>query len=643
MRPLNLLILLAGTIQAGEIPFAAANWQASPTDPVGFAGQGNFWYPGATPPTEFWEGTPVEAEVKNAKGATSKQWTYGDQKARNILWKAALPGGSDSQPLVVGNRVVCLSTPHFVTCYDADTGKVLWQDELKLLTLPALSADRKSVGPAPAAAAAAPQQELFERALGWWRVRLGATAIARDARKNFAGYPAERKVFMEAVAKDLELWKNELKTAFPDIGPTLDGEIATLRDLAADRKPAEGLKQSTVKPYAGGAPPTWSSSPALVQYAAAKTGVPVSSFTNHWQGHMTDTMATPVSDGEIVGVTFGLGQIAAYDLATGKRLWGWRDPQMSPAGASHCPSPLLWKDLLIVPGGGASKSEGYTMSLMGIDKRTGALRWESSRGPGGPPATGTHGDHMSPALVRLPDGKGGIRALVVGNQGAVIDAETGAKMGQFPSSVGATAENPVKNDYWGSGFIGFVNNTLYKCYGGDHSAPPVNMWTLSLTPEGGLVIGAGLKSQSRGASHSPFALSPTILATSATLINPVSGETLATIDRSMGGTPVLAGNRLLTITGMGERKSTTNVIDVSDPAKPKRLNAKPNLLGDGSLPIDISDRYFPSLKNPEFKRFCLGTYMGIKDGFGHEVGGVACRGGRIYIKSQTHIYAIGEK
>ena len=37
-------------VRADEVPFNHADWKASPTDPVGFAGQGNNWYPGATAP-----------------------------------------------------------------------------------------------------------------------------------------------------------------------------------------------------------------------------------------------------------------------------------------------------------------------------------------------------------------------------------------------------------------------------------------------------------------------------------------------------------------------------------------------------------------------------------------------------------------
>ena len=60
LRTLFFLTAITGSVLAGEAPpFGAADWKASPTDPVGFCGQGNNWYPGATPPVEWWEGRPT--------------------------------------------------------------------------------------------------------------------------------------------------------------------------------------------------------------------------------------------------------------------------------------------------------------------------------------------------------------------------------------------------------------------------------------------------------------------------------------------------------------------------------------------------------------------------------------------------------
>jgi hypothetical protein len=455
-----------------------------------------------------------------------------------------------------------------------------------------------------------------------------------------------------SMIRDLERWKGELNAAYPDIGGTLDGEIATLQsclDGKGPGTPGPGMKEYRVKPYAGGVPSTVSASPNLVTYTATMLGLPGSTFTNHWQGCVTDTMATPVSDGEIVGVTFGHGQIAAYEIASGKRLWAWRDPQLSAAGASHCQSPLLWKDLLIVPGGGRSAtakkgdSDQYSQSLIGIDKRTGAIRWESSRGPGGGMPDGSHGEHMTPCLARLPDGKGGLRALVVGNLGAVLDAETGTKLGQFPQAVGATAETPAKNDYWGSGFVAYLDQRIYKGYGGDHSAPPINVWPIALGADGKLAIETGFKTKAQGASHNPMALSPKFLATDATLLDPATGETVFSWGKGPGGRPALTTNRIILMRGHGTRQAIFSIFDLTDPAKPVALNKIPNLIGDGTMPTDIADRYFLELKKPEFKRWCLGCYMGMRDGFGVDTSGVTLQGGRIFIKSQTHLYAIGEK
>jgi hypothetical protein len=638
MRALSLLLLVPLSATAGEVPFGHADWKPSPTDPVGFAGQGSNWYPGATPPTSFWEGTPKEVEVTDAKGKVSKQWTCSDQQSRNILWKVPVPGGSDGSPIVVGQRVISLTTPHHVTCYDADTGKELWHDELKLMTLPVLAADRKSVGAAPSAAQAGPQQDLFERCLGWWRTRLGATGQHRDNKTAFDLTP--RKAFVEDVIADLERWKGELKTAYPDLAPALDNEILSLRNYLEGKFPT-GDQGTRITPYAGRAPRTFPG-PNLLVDGAKKLGLPLHMFTNHWQGAMTDTMATPVSDGEIVGVTFGHGQVAAYELATGRRLWAWRDPLWCPAGASHCQSPLMWKDLFIVPAGGNSKTDGYNMSLLGIDKRTGAIRWESTRGPGGCTPAGTHGDHMSPCLARIPDGKGGIRAVIVGNMGGVIDAETGAVVGQFPQCVGATPENPAKNDYWGSGFVAYLDQRIYKSWGGDCTAPPTNVWPVAWSAEGTMTISAGFKTKDKGASHNPFALSSATLVAGMTLVDPATGQTQAALDRS-NGAPTLAGKFLIQATGIGKRMASFPVWDLSDPTKPRRLGGV-NLLGDEkALPKDIADLYFTALRHPESKQWCLGTYLGINDGFGVQVSGVTCSGSRIYLKSQTHLYAIGEK
>jgi hypothetical protein len=71
MRALVLFLMLPLSATAGEVPFAQADWKESPTDPVGFAGQGNNWLPGATPPTEW--SLATDGKSKNIKW-TPRSW-----------------------------------------------------------------------------------------------------------------------------------------------------------------------------------------------------------------------------------------------------------------------------------------------------------------------------------------------------------------------------------------------------------------------------------------------------------------------------------------------------------------------------------------------------------------------------------------
>jgi len=160
LRALFFLTAITGPVLAGEAPlFGAADWKASPTDSVGFCGQGNGWYPGATPPIEWWEGRPTTITGKvTPRGGKHGVYTeeaklpaYADAVAKNIRFKVPMPGWGGSLPIVVpdpthktGGRVICLASPHHVLCLDASTGAVLWKDELELMPLPVLGKDRRA-------------------------------------------------------------------------------------------------------------------------------------------------------------------------------------------------------------------------------------------------------------------------------------------------------------------------------------------------------------------------------------------------------------------------------------------------------------------------------------------------------------------
>lgn len=631
-------------VRPAGVPFGHADWRPSPTDPVGFAGQGNNWYPGATPPTEFWEGTPTTIKMMcetgrrdgylSLSGPYTKELSvsaYADHKSKNILWKVPVPGWGDSLPIVVGKRVLTLHSPHHVVCWDADTGKVVWKDELKAMALPRLAADRKTLETMPDPAKAKKLQTLHELGLAVYRLNW---ACQPGLHKNILSL-ADRKplnALMGEVATGLEGWKQALGGDFPEGVAAIDKQIAQLRQGMAVTSDEEAGR------FRLDAFPDWTQK---------LTGVPLG---NCWPGYISDTMATPVCDGAIVGVALGHGQVAAYELATGKRLWAYRDPTMNAQSVSHAPSPMIWKDLLIVTAGGGTgsgKQKSGVPTLLALDKRTGAVRWESAGGPGGCPIGRSHGDHMPSYLMRLPDGKGGVRALIISNKGAVLDAETGRELARLTGGAGRN------EGQWGSGFVAGSGDLVFKTWGGDCSAPPAEVWQLKSAAPDKVEVTAR-PSIPFSNSHGPFALSDKALILGGKggcwTIDPRTGKESG---RVPGGTAAIAGKVLIQASNQvgdnGRNRqdrmclASFTITDISDPAKPKVLSDK-NLLGTSDMPVDIMDTYFPAIaKNPELKKLTVAGYHGVGCTFGVRLGGVTAHGSRLYIQSNSHLYCIGEK
>jgi hypothetical protein len=664
---LNLTPDVCAADRPAAMPFGSADWKASPTGTVGFCGQqNNNWYPGATPPLEWWDGTP--AKVKTRKAVPFYPGEYGDEfetdgfadsKSKNILWKSPLPGWADSLPVAVSPsapstgsgqagsgraRVITLSSPHYVTCWDADTGKVLWQDELKLMTLPVLSADRKSVESAPDPAAVA--QDLFERVLGYTHVRLAATGFQRDFKDNTKYRWTARVPLLQHAIDVLEKWKTELASENPDIAPSLEAEQALLRDclnnVPQKERQDRGLpgQKSFGGGYAGSAVWVYAQAPDLQTYAMKKLGLRPGHFVNGWGAWVSDTMSTPVSDGEVVGVMFGHGQVAVYELATGKRLWAWRDPQMNASSVSHLPSPMIWKDLMIFKAAGSDtgKPPAYQHTMMAVDKRTGVVRWEVPSGQGGCVWGGSHGDHMSPLLLRLGD-----RAVVVSNLGTVLDPETGATLAQLPKAAGPG--NP--KGHWQTGHMLGIGDRLLRGAGSDAGATPISVWPMRFVG-GKLEVNEGFIIPARSDQGS-FAAGERITVVGGTMFDWATGQPRAQLPREVGSDTTLVGNRLIAPQGHSDVEmrredlltvANFTVFDVTDPASPRPLSNR-SRLGGPQTPADVADKYFSEFRKPELKRFGLGGYLGIGAYFGHRVGGLTAHGERLFIRSQTHLYCIG--
>jgi outer membrane protein assembly factor BamB len=97
---------------------------------------------------------------------------------------------------------------------------------------------------------------------------------------------------------------------------------------------------------------------------------------------------TPVADAERIYVSFGKSGVFAFDHA-GKQLWQ-ADIGDNLNGWGSCPSPVLYRDLVIVNASVESES------LIAFDCKTGKERWR---------AKGIKESWNTPIFVTLPDGK----------------------------------------------------------------------------------------------------------------------------------------------------------------------------------------------------------------------------------------------
>ena len=632
---------LTGVWRARDtLPLGDHDFYPSPTNAIGFAGQGGSWYPGATPPAEFWEGTPTKIKVLNRTlanwgGPYDKEMLvsgYADNKAKNILWKVATPGWSTSSPVVVGNRVITLHSPHYVVCHDVETGAVLWQDELKAMTLPVMDKDRKTLGKVPDAEQAKKLQFLHETATAVYRMEAACQPDLR--RSNLTGKQIAPLVpFIEAFIAGLTELKPKVVEAFPDAAPVID------KDLADARKLIDATAQADTRiGFSLGSFPAW---------ASKKTSVPVHEA---WAGWMiSDTIATPLSDGEVVCVQFGKGQTAAYNVATGTRLWAFRDPLMQSTSVSHAPSPLLWKDLVIMNSGGGP---GRKPSLLALDTHTGAVRWETRAGTGGCVVGAPHGDHMPHYLARLTGAEGAVKAVIVTNEGAIVDAETGKTL------IDKLPNVPGVRGVWGAGFLCATGNRIIMSEAGDNYSPPFAAWELKVMGDGGVVATAQPTIPLRK-GQAPFALSDRVLMGTSRngglhcLADPHTGVTISTVPFTGSGTAAIAGNTLVMTNEEVNPDGRTRLdrmnllaaatFDITDPVSPRVLSSR-CLLGTDALPVDILDTYFPNVaKNPDLKIMLLGGYHGIAPGFGVYMAGATASGDKLFILSQTHFYCIGSE
>ena len=635
----------AAAIESPVPPYGAADFEPMPEAPVGFRADVNGWYPGAAPPAEWWDGTParvVRRVANNNEGRIPPDakpvpvWAAADLKAKNVLWKTPLPGWGDGQPVVAGGRVMTILDPNLVLCFDADTGEVVWQDKLAVMTLPALGEDRREPGPAPDPQKAKAEQVAWElaRAMYFLRAQGGGGGTGGGDDISLFGdeqWVGRRPVIEQSMARVKE-WRMLLQDGHlpPELPAAMDAVAAGYRTVL-DAPDANARKKS------------WRELNRNNPYTRAFEKAYRVPIHITWSGLVGGAFSTPVTDGKVVVVCFAYGQVAAYDVASGERLWAWRDGLIPHTQyVNHGASPWMYRDLVLV-------RSGDGQAIMGLDKATGQVRWETAvqKQPRGRGAN--HGNYITPVLMDVPADGEGKRTVLVTQEPPVLDPVTGEVLGLLEIRKPA----PPRSD---RGTMVGRDGRLFTGWGYDGPSSPTFGFRLALTGSGlSVSMARNLEgNQERGIyGAAPIVYRPGVLVGDhARLFDPETG--LELFGTHPGHTPVppqgrvstLCGDLMVSSSGVNDFQRTREddqateafwVSDVRDPRRPRVLSGR-NVLDGFPLPADpIWDTYMKGFD----KRRNVGCYLGLPPWFGTRVGGVVPKGERLYVQSAMALYCIG--
>ncbi len=642
-------LLSAVSVHGAEpLRHGAADFVPSRQNPIGFRADNNAWYPAATPPLEWWDGRPAMVDgttLKDGRPVPIRMLGYADQQPKNILWKTRLPSWGEAQPLVVGSRVIVLGEPDLVLCYDAHTGKELWRDRVELMNLPVLGKDRRTLEPAPADAA--------KRQVVWELARASAY-LHRNIRSTDT---AEAATMATKAAATWGEWKKLLAANDPRFTHVADHAIAAANEFAAGKKTAFNAIRGD-----------W----ALLtsQYQTPIPSIPLGQgLQRDLPNNVGSVLSTPVSDGQAVISVFGYGQVACHDLATGKRLWAWRDA-LGPVtpGGDQVPSPRLWQDIALV------RSYAGT-ELLGIRTSDGSVAWEADLNGPLPPGQGNKfcGNYVTPVLVHLADANGDKVPVLITNLGWAVRPADGAILG------GRLFPKPDDKSLSINLLPGEKLLVVENGCGTSGNLSHARMYQLKLT--GPDQVTSTLIPQTPNFTHGEFVPCKKDLPGFLTMAEQMTqqipnyfhGESLAVNERFICGdrnlttlsgqvrwgghqtagyfvgpemAPVIAGTCL--VGGIcGEKMRTRSDGACTTPMKVWSL-ASPlpwlvcelNLVGDATLPTDPIWNHYLKPAGYDLARN-VGNDHGIFGFFGNRLGGVVPQGDRLYLQSMTHLYCIG--
>ena len=646
--------------------YGAADLVPTAQQPIGFQADGSGWYPGATLEVlEWWDGKPGWAKIGSISDPKPvDRPVFLDRTPKNILWKVPLPGHAGCRPIVVGDRVIATVWPDFVLCYDRISGKELWRDRLMATALPVLSKDDgRTIGPAPDPDTARKNETLYGMGCAMVYLRQGLRSPVKDDDPGPTDYPRV-KMALERLGE----WRNILQGLHPSLVELLDQEIDLAKRFLAGEHAILGASPKTARelqdkldgelrkvipqfgdPWGFNAASHYKSKKSFTGEIMKLTGLSLN--TTAWGSMLSLHLAAPASDGTIVVARFANGQIGAYEVATGKRLWAWRDPWCNTGWTWHAFSPRIHGDAVFINlMGGHHRGPSTHAGLYCLDVKTGAIRWSLPHKRGTPAVHGNSYPITAPVAMDIPDGAGRKMTIVVNCSGEIVSAKDGTVLHRFPE--------------------GHHLSACYPFVFGDRLFAP------GLEAGGNAIDGSGKRQTAiyrprltQGALQMPILETiPMITYYGVSVCNgrvlfggmkghyyDLQTKVLGTLGRGhMQKGLAIIGDRFLYVhPDDSSRRSrldgvTTGRFDVFDAQlRPHDAALRPlssrSLLGGADHPADIYyDTWLKGIgKLPLMQARYTGFGNPLTAYFGHAMSGPAAAGNRMYVQGSCHLYCIG--
>jgi outer membrane protein assembly factor BamB len=557
---------------------------------------------------------------------------FADTKSSNILWKVPVPGWTLSHPIVVKDRVYAVGEPDFVTCWDLNTGKVLWQRRIMPLLCDGMPEEKAVAGQKVLDLARA----FFYIGSSWPRAGLQAENLFRGgfSKKRLPDLgltPEEMLKHKQAVAAkylaglephraDVVAFGNEALVKALDADLEVIRKFTTVKTYDELKALIESQPKETVM--------------NLVKGCADQLAVDIGGY---WWGYVGSADSTLVSDGQRIYGVFEQGQMFCLDL-DGNALWLQREKGVHDNRGSFHRSPMLCGDLLLVRMREIKKDGIGTLQAM--DTKTGAVRWSTPYALSG---------YTVARVMRLNDASGKPVEILVGDIAAgkdlgqkVLRISDGKELGHLPIPTNAFGRG-ARMMVWGDLMV-------YGAFS-DAGKYPSAVFRLAFTgPE--TVSGTIIHQFPKGTiSGGHFQTGPEGMflgngEREQTLYSLADGKPVGVIpgnfNHDMG--PVVAGKYLILANGSDrfgadkKRMVSYTMVDIGDPTKPKVVSDN-NLLGYDTPTADIIlQNYLKEIDPFQF----MGCYAGVA-GYFHEMGGVVPHGNKLLIQSSAYLYCIGEK